>query len=124
MERRVYSSGENRHKHHWDKPEAGFISQGSMYIGKCPTHLTRNQAQILLDTGIPYPENNPKRIYNVYQGVIYEAVSANDGTWHGYPWRFLPGRNVLPRLVKKTLRNRAIDAGEAKAFDQWIKEYG
>ncbi len=122
---RIYATGEMRHKHHWSQPSAGFVAVGRGFIGKCPATLSHAQAQVLLEQGLAYPdEQQPLRIYNVFLGVIYEAVSANDGTWHGYPWRLLPGRNVLPRTVQKVLRERAVAAGDVVQFDQWMKHYG
>lgn len=124
-----YDPGEHRVKHCWNKPEAGFVELGhgrrAIMIGKCPNTLTKAQAERLLHTGVPYPydSSEPERIYNVLDGVVYEAVSSGDA-WHGYPWRARPGNPPLPDQIEQELARRAEAAGQQRAFKRWMKTYG
>lgn len=125
MSNRSYDPGEHRVKHCWGESQAGFSRQGDILIGKCPATLTRGMAQQLLDEALSDPPEtpNPKRLYTVHQGVVYEAVESN-GAWHGYPWRYRPGRRALSRQMLARLQARAQAEGDLKAFQRWIKEHG
>jgi hypothetical protein len=124
-----YDPGEHRIKHCWNKPEAGFheVNRGgrTLFIGKCPNTMTRCRAEQLLRTGIGYPPDSPEpeRIYNVHDGVVYEAVSSR-GSWHGYPWRSRPGNPPLLDSIKLELERRAMAAGHERTFKHWMKTYG
>lgn len=125
MSRKRYDPGEHRVKHCWGEPAAGFAVQAGIEIGKCAATLTKEMAEDLLNNGLTDPPDaqRPKRIYNVYQGVVYEAVDSN-GTWHGYPWRYRPGRRALSRQLLALLEARAQEQGDLKAFQRWMKEHG
>lgn len=120
-----YDPGEHRTKHCWKEPRADFVTQGSAEIGKCPSTLSKKLAEQLLNDGIGYPpeQATPERIYNVYAGVVYEAVCSGD-TWHGYPWRYRPGRRALPRQILQELENRAQRQCCLPEYKDWIKRYG
>ncbi len=122
---RRYDPGEHRFKHCGDQAEAIFRRDGSALIGLCPSTLSKEYAEELLNAGIAYPEGSdtPERIYNVYEGVVYEAVCSG-GSWHGYPWRYRPGRKALPRQIRSNLEKRATDQGYQQAFKNWMKEHG
>lgn len=123
--RRRYDPGEHRFKHCWSEPRAAFVQQGSAQIGKCPSTLSKDLAEQLLNDGLVYPtgEVSPERIYNVHEGVVYEAVFSGDG-WHGYPWRYRPGRRSLPRQIRQELECRAKQLGCLSAYKLWMKEHG
>lgn len=127
---RQYERGEGRYKHRWNKDEAGFEPGAKGAIGKCPKTITQDIATEILAKGIEYfdqpDDEQPCKIYSVYKGVIYEAVPTTPGvSWHGYPWRGdLPGRNTLPRKLKKQLRYQAQQANYLKEYEQWLKQYG
>lgn len=91
----------------------------------CPSTLSKEHAEQLLNQGIGYPEgsDNPERIYNVHDGVVYEAVRSGD-SWHGYPWRYRPGRRALPRQMMLKLEERAQAQDKQREFKQWVKNYG
>lgn len=124
-ERKRYDPGEHRSKHCWGEPRADFVRQGSAEIGKCSSTLSKKQAEQLLNDGIGYPpgEATPQRIYNVYAGVVYEAVCSGE-SWHGYPWRYRPGRKALPREISRELENRASQQSCLAEYKSWIKKHG
>jgi hypothetical protein len=118
----LYDRGDNRHKHHWNKPEAGFHPSHRGPIGKCSNKINQELAQTLLDEGIEYRSEDfdyPEKIYNVYEGVPYVAVPTLPGvSYHGYPWR---GR--MPRRILRRLEAMAADEGYADQFKSWLKDY-
>lgn len=120
-----YDPGEHRVKHCWNMPKAKFVRQGSAVIGKCPSTLSKQLAEQLLNDGIGYPvgQADPERIYNLHDGVVYEAVYSGD-SWHGYPWRYRPGRKSLPRQIKQELERRAEQQCCLPGYKYWMKEYG
>lgn len=124
----LYERGEGRHKHRWPRDHAGFISSGSVMVGKCASSITNQCATRLLRTGVVYNApgtTEPEHIYAVYQGVIYEASPTRPGiSFHGYPWSAGQGRPSLPRRILRQLRASAEDEGYLKEFDQWLKQYG
>ena len=87
-----YEPDENpKRKHSWDKDEAGFITVGTVVVGKCPKGISNSTARELLNAGIPWSPKNwehdyPKRIYAIYQDVLYRAMTTNPGkSYHGFP---------------------------------------
>ena len=121
---RMYDAGQSRHKHHWNQSEAGFLPDGSAFVGKCPNTMDVKLAQKLLDEGIAYPDDeNPIRIYNVHEGVIYQSVCSGNRC-HGYPWRRLPGRDEIPASVLQILECRAMEQGNHDRFKKWLRQYG
>lgn len=123
--RRRYDPGEHRFKHCWNEPRAAFVCDGSAQVGKCPSTLGKQLAEQLLNDGIDYlvGQAHPERIYNVHDGVVYEAVYSG-GSWHGYPWRYRPGRRPLPRQIKQELEHRAQQQGCMPGYRHWMKEHG
>lgn len=123
--RRCYNPGEHRIKHCWNESRAAFVRHGSAEIGKCPSTLDKELAEQLLNEGVGYPvgQEQPERIYNVHVGVVYEAVCSGD-TWHGYPWRYRPGRRALPRQILQELQHRAEGQGCLSEYKHWMKEHG
>lgn len=124
----IYDSGEHRVKHCSKEKDACFVTVGSAVIGKCPADLTHEVAQKLLTEGIGYfkpQQPHPAKIYNVYKGVVYEAVPTQPGTsYHGYPWKKMPGRNILPDRIIRQLKEKAQASGCLDGFDKWMKQHG
>ena len=100
-----------------------------------PEDMSDAEAQELLESAIPEPSpfelpgepprDHPKRLYAVYQGVIYEADVTQWGkSYHGYPWTQRPGRSPLPYEVIEQLRARARRDGFEKQFEEWYSENG
>lgn len=127
--RLLYDPGEHRKKHCWNEPYASVVKNGSTSIGKCPSTFSKEEARVLLDDaeyegkieGQSAVVALPKRMWNVYQGVVYEAVPTQPGiSYHGYPWFGRPGRNRLPRAVRAALAKRAEDQGFKREFDDWM----
>lgn len=120
-----YDPGEHRVKHCWKQPEAAFVRDGSAEIGKCPSTLSKQFAEQLLNDGIGYPvgDERPERIYNLHDGVVYEAVCSGS-SWHGYPWRYRPGRKSLPRQIQQELERRAEQQDCLPGYKHWMKKYG
>ena len=128
----VYERGDGRRKHRWKHDEAGFEQHGSVRIGKCHRSIDDDEAQRLLDTGIPDPDPYrdpsagvpptlayPQKIYNVYRGVPYVAVPTRPGkSYHGYP-----ARGRMPPHIRKALCERAKRAKMLGEFKQWIKNH-
>jgi hypothetical protein len=120
----IYDPGDSRPKHKWKRTYAGFRSQDGKLIGKCPCTIGLPDATDLLNSGAPWfnptiNDGTPDRIYNVHDGVIYEAVPTERGkSYHGFPCR---GR--LPGNIMKALRAIAIAKGCAHGFEQWVKEH-
>ena len=117
-----YERGEGRRKHCWSKPFAGFVPSRRGEVGKCSSEITDEVAQTLLDTGIELFEfeedSYPSRIYNVFHGVIYEAMPTIPGrSYHGFPWR---GQR-LPLIVVVTLEQKAKASGYEAEFNRWLK---
>ena len=94
-----------KRKHHWNQNEAGFVTVGAILVGKCPSGMSIQLAQTLLDTGIEWSPSKgwiqpyPQRIYCVWDGVLYRAMPTNPGrSYHGfpeYPSGFPPGNRAL-----------------------------
>lgn len=131
QEQWTYDPAEHRSKHCSSNPEPSFKVEGSAYIGLCPNTLTKAQAaELLLDAEYEEKGNTPltkypKRIWNVHEGVIYEAspTEINKGSFHGYPWRGRPGRNRLPKVVEKALHAKAVYQGYGDRFQEWLNAY-
>lgn len=68
-----------KRKHHWTQDEAGFVTVGAIFVGKCPSSMSIQLAQTLLNTGIEWSpkmwaEPYPQRMYCVWDGVLYRAT--------------------------------------------------
>lgn len=120
-----YDPGARRFKHKWRRPEAGFDERGGVPVGKCPGTLSVETAKKLLKSGIPWPEeweasaDYPSRIYNVHEGVVYEARPTMRGdSYHGFP-----ARGRLPRQLTRELERRAAKNGCERELRQWLKTY-
>lgn len=124
----IYDAGEHRVKHCSKEKDAHFVTVGNAVIGKCPADLTREVAQQLLNEGIPFlspRKPHPAKIYNIHKGVVYEAVPTLPGqSYHGYPWKKMPGRNILPDRIIRQLKEKAIANGCFDDFQQWMKQHG
>jgi hypothetical protein len=104
------------------------VTVGNAVIGKCPADVTREVAQQLLNEGIPFHsprKPHPAKIYNIYKGVVYEAVPTLPGqSYHGYPWKKMPGRNILTNDIIRQLKEKAIANGCLDDFQKWMKQHG
>jgi hypothetical protein len=129
-----YERGEHRIKHRWRNDYAGFIRQHGHLIGKCPATITEAIAETVLNQAVAEPDPFvipgrapalwPKRLYGVYEGVIYEAVPTEPGkSYHGYPWRGREGRGPLPSEVVSRLRELASAEGHLEEFEDWLDQY-
>jgi len=130
-ERLQYDPGEHRAKHCWNNPFADVVKDGSHSIGKCPSTLSKEKARDLLDEaeyvgkaeGQSVVRVQPERMWNVFEGIVYEAVPTQAGSYHGYPWIGRPGHNRLPRKVKVTLKERAEQQGHGRQFKNWMRDH-
>lgn len=107
----VYEPDEKpKRKHFWDKPLPGFILIQGNLVGKCPDTLSLEDAQRLLNEGIPYSPKGwrqayPKRIYVVHENCVYRATPTNPGvSYHGFPEKPSELRK-LPRGLSRKLCN-------------------
>jgi len=116
-----------KHKKGWQKNFVGFIEKpkGS-FIGKCPTNLTTEQAEKLLNTGIEFSPPDwkreyPERIYNIHDGVLYRATATNPGeSYHGFPEH--PTRaQKLPKVLKERILKIAEHHNCLEEIKRWLK---
>lgn len=124
----VYEPDEQpKRKHYWRKDEAGFEQVGPNFIGKCPRNLTLEDAQQLLDAGVPWsppkwPKKHPKRLYAIHDGVVYRAGETVPGrSYHGYPEhksRFPKGKEAS--ATKEALLQRAEELGCELEVRRWM----
>ena len=125
-----YDPGEGRKKHAWSRDEAGFEPLGKGPVGKCPISISPEEAESLLNEGLPVYEDGdekvPVRIYNVRNGVIYESRRTEYGqSFHGFPWRGDRGFGPrIPARIMKKLKERAGEAGYSQELKKWLKKYG
>jgi hypothetical protein len=124
----LYDPGETpKRKHGWSKNQAGFARLGDQLVAKCPKNLTNEQAQQLLDDGIPDDGARgdarcPRRIYNVHDGVLYRAVPTCAGvSYHGFPE--LPSEfERLEESLRARIWERARSAGQERALKKWLTQ--
>ena len=124
----LYEPDENpKRKHHWSRDEAGFVTVGGIFVGKCPSGMTLAQAQTLLDSGIEWSprawgDTYPQRIYCVWEGVLYRATITNPGrSYHGFPEhpsKFPPGNRLLRTQILELARQRDCER-ELRAWMRW-----
>jgi hypothetical protein len=116
-----------KRKHHWNQNDAGFVMVGAVFVGKCPSGMSMQLAQTLLNTGIEWSpkkwsESYPQRIYCVWGGVLYRATPTIPGrSYHGfpeYPSRFPPGNRGLRNQILELARERDCEQ-ELCAWMQW-----
>jgi hypothetical protein len=120
---RRYDKGERRVKHVGSTSAAEIVFEAGnprKVVGKCPNTITPALRQKLLGSAIPGPNGDrvleaAKKLYAVYEGVIYEAQTSDAGmTYHAYPYHGpLNGRLI------KTLRPMV--SGFENEFENWIK---
>lgn len=120
-----YDPGERRRKHKWHNDYAGFEVEGGVEVAKCPTTITQELAEQLLNTGVGW--NNPsmppsdcaRNIYNVHEGVVYKAAITLAGlSYHGYPCK-----GQVPREVVTQLKALAAQKNCSKELEAWLRRY-
>ena len=129
-----YEKGEHRHKHAWNHDYPGFSTAQGHLVGKCPNNVSQPVAEALLNQAVAEPDpfvipgeaaaRAPTRLYGVYKGAIYEAVSSGAGSYHAYPWRARRGRPSLPQGMLEKLEKLATKEGYLDEFREWIDQYG
>jgi hypothetical protein len=123
-----YDPGEKpKRKHGWSKDEAGFERRGRAIIGKCPKNLTNETAEDLINDGIPENDpragdGGPRRIYVVYDGVLYRAVATEPGkSYHGFPER--PQEyDELDDDLRERIEARARQLGQLRDLRKWLRQ--
>lgn len=120
-----------RQKHKWEKDIAGFDEQSDgRKIGKCPSSMSSDDAEQLLNEGVDgtsgvsdradadYPEN----IYSVdEQGVVYRAVPTRPGhSYHGFP---AGDQRRISRRVKDELLERAAEKDCETEAKRWMRDH-
>lgn len=124
----LYEPDENpKRKHHWNQNTAGFVTVGDIYVAKCPNNMPITLAQTLLNAGVEWSpkmwtEPYPKRIYCVWEGVLYRAMLTNPGrSYHGFPEHpsgFPPGSRELRNKLIELAREQHCEQ-ELRAWMQW-----
>ena len=123
-----YDPGEQpKRKHAWNKNEAGFVRKNEIMVGKCPRGFDLNEARGLLNKGIPMPSmrgsgSHPRRIYVVYNGVLYRAVPTRPGfSYHAFPE--IPSEfEKLDDQLKTLIWERARADGTERELKRWLKQ--
>lgn len=122
-----YERGEGRFKHRWSNDEAGFEPSPNGPVGKCHNSITETVAEDLLRDGVPeespFPHSDdpavpPARIFNLYRGVPYVAVTTQSGSYHGFPWR-----GPLPASVEDELLEIAHQRDVESELKRWLRKY-
>ena len=115
-------------KHKWSKPHAGVVdARGGEKVGMCPSGITQEQLEHLLNTGITWfgaggGDEHPQSIFNVYQGVPYRAVQTRPGiSFHGFPC--VSFRKDVPPGVHRKIMARARELGVEKEVERWFRDH-
>lgn len=100
--------------------------RGGEVVGKCPSGMSLDEAERLLNTGIEWTNPNshhdedwPEQIYVVHEGAVYRAMVTRRGvSYHGFP----ANRRVPPTLRDRILaRARELDCEvEVK---RWMRKH-
>ncbi|WP_312922356.1 hypothetical protein [Stutzerimonas nitrititolerans] len=87
--------------------------------------MSKQLAEQLLNDGIGYHigHEHPERIYNLHDRVVYEAVYSGS-SWHGYPWRYRPGRRSPPRQIQQKLEYHVELQHCIRSYKHWMNEHG
>ena len=114
-----------KRKHAWEKDYAGFVIVRGVQVGKCPKGLDLDRAEGLISNGIRFfpkrwDKPYPKRIYVVYDGVLYRAEPTNPGvSYHGFPE--LPREfHSLPKQIRDEILVRAQELGQLDQVKRWV----
>ena len=113
-------------KHKWSKPVPGFVKVNGVTIGKCPSKMTNEEAEELLNQGIPWDPPRapiaswPQTIYIVHDGCVYRAKPTNPGiSYHAFPE--LPEKlRELPRTLRHKIEQKAEELGCGDKVRRWI----
>jgi hypothetical protein len=125
--KRRYDKGERRFKHVGKSPTPVIEfddSDPKKWIGKCPSGITDDDKNRLLNQAIAAPNGDrqlavAKRLYVVHEGAIYEAQTSDGGaTYHGYPYKGKLSKPLLARLFEMA---KAI--GCTEGFQAWVKKH-
>lgn len=117
---------EPKRKHHWTNDYAGWVEIKGLIVSKCPSGMSHQEAEEMLNMGIPWNpkgwiEEYPQRIYAVRGGVIYRATPTNPGkSYHGFPEHsgsLPPHRDLRDKLLCQA-RAEGTEA-EVKKWMQW-----
>lgn len=97
-------------RHHWGEPRPGFVKVGQAVVGKCPSGMSVQDAEELLNAGVEYyprgwNDEYPKRIFVVHEGTVYRATPTIPGvSYHGFPEmieRLPPDPDLRQRILDK-----------------------
>lgn len=123
-----YERGVHRVKHCWKHEYADFQEVRGALIGKCPSTITDEIAEEILNSGFAFRKHGCQEIeyiYAVYKGVVYEAAPTEGGkSFHGYPWRGDRGLAPLPDRILEGLEKAAIESDCLAEFKKWMKQFG
>jgi len=95
-------------------------------IGKCPNNISLDEAERLLNAGIPVRSTrsaagHPKRIYVVRDGVVYRATPTNPGvSYHAFPEKAEEFRR-LPSGVQEAILGEAERQGRGQDVRRWSR---
>ncbi len=116
-----------KRKHFWREPFAGTVEVQGTLVSKCPSTLSTQVAQAMLDNGIEWQPHRgwrndyPQRIYAVAEGVVYRATPTNPGrSYHGFPE--LPGHVPPDRDLQGAIIELARSDGSEKEVERWLRQ--
>jgi len=96
-----------KRKHHWNQNEAGFVTVGAIFVGKCPSDMTIELAQTLLNTGIEWsPKMWPEPYLSGY--IAYGTASYIEQRQQFRAVRIMDSQNIrrdsLPEIGRYAIR--------------------
>lgn len=123
----IYEPDERpKRKHHWDQPRAGVVQVHGIPVSKCPSTLTVEDAEAMLNAGVEWrprrgwSHDHPQRIYAVADGVLYRATPTNPGrSYHGFPE--LPGQVPPDPALRGAIMELARADGSEREVERWLR---
>lgn len=124
-----------KRKHAWSNDTAGFVDVHGVKVGKCPKTLTIEHIQQMLDGEVEGAEvlewrpasgwrfDCPKRLYLVYEGVVYRAMPTRPGfSYHGFPESDDP--DAFPKGRRgRELKERIIAAARQQGCEAEVRKW-
>ena len=118
-----------KNKHRGVQPYPRFVrvryGEKVQIVSKCPSSLTNEQAEDLLNRGIPRfnprkSDQYPTEIYSVLDGTVYQAVPTRLGaSYHGFP--ALPkDLRSLPKAIKDAILDLAKVQHDEQRVQSWL----
>ncbi|MBL4683470.1 MAG: hypothetical protein JKY37_02680 [Nannocystaceae bacterium] len=127
----LYQPEEPKKKHKWDYDEPGFVDvpkrkgPGTVRVAKCPSSMTMEQAEELLQGAIAWSPRGwtrdyPQRLYAVHDGWLYRAMPTIPGrSYHGFPED--DQSRQVPETLHEAIREVASSKGCVEEIERWLR---